>query len=163
MMKKRFAIAITIALLSISWGISGASATSKSPISIRFTLDTTHMKAGTTIHGTAFLTNSSSKTLMVESCALDGWLFVGLANKTIPFNPAVSAVGCLPSVKLKPGVNRFRITVWSMYQECSAHGTPRCPKSGMPGLPKGTYHTVIETLGLPRGTPTLTHLRVTVS
>lgn len=163
MMKKRLVVASAVALVWISWGVSAANATTKSPISLRINLATTHTKAGTPIKGTAILTNSSSKTLLVESCALNGWLFVGLATKTLPFNPAVTAVACAPSVHLMPGANRFRITVMTTYQECEVHGTPRCTNSGAPSLPKGTYFTVVETLGLPNGIPMLTHLRVTLS
>jgi hypothetical protein len=86
-----------------------------------------------------------------------------LANKTTPFTPVVAAVACAPSVKLKPGANRFRVTVMTVYQECEVHGTPRCTKTGSPSLPKGTYHTDVITLGLPKGTPTLTHVRVILS
>jgi hypothetical protein len=160
MRMKRVMAAIVVALLFVSWGVNGASATTKSPISIRFSLTTTHVKAGTPIKGTLIMTNSSSKTMLVESCATDGWLWVGLANKTTPFDPAVAAVACEGTVKLKPGANRFRITVMTVYQECQVDGTPRCTKSGSPSLPEGAYRTDVIALGVPQDTPTLTHLRV---
>jgi hypothetical protein len=159
---KRLALAITFVALSICGGASAASAAHRSPISIRIVLGTTLAKAGTPIHGTAILTNTNRTRLVVEACAYNGWLFVGLTNQSVTFDPAVTTVGCAPSVTLKPGANRFRITVATTYQECEVHGTPRCTKNGAPALPKGTYHTDVVTLGLPKGTPTLTHLRVTL-
>jgi hypothetical protein len=163
MVKKRLAVALATCLLSISTGAAGASAVAKSPLSLRFTLSTTTDKAGRPIKGIVTITNSSSKTLLVETCAINGWLWVGLANKTTPFEPASTSVACFPSVKIKPGPNRFPVTVMTEYQMCEKHGTPRCPNHGMPSLPKGTYRTDVVAVGLPKGTPVLTHLRVTLT
>jgi len=162
MKPKRFALAIAFVVLSICGGAPAANAAHRSPVSIRIVLDTTHAKAGTPIHGTAILTNTNRTRLLVETCAYNGWLLVGLTNKSVTFNPAVTSAACAPSVTLKPGANRFRITVATTYQECEVHGTPRCTKTGAPALPKGTYYTDVVALGLPKGTPTLNHLRVTL-
>ena len=89
---KRLALAITFVVLSICGGASAASAAHRSPISIRIVLDTTHAKAGTPIHGTAILTNTNRTRLVVEACAYNGWLFVGLTNKSVTFDPAVTTV-----------------------------------------------------------------------
>jgi hypothetical protein len=117
------------------------------------------VRGGHTIHGTAILTNSSSKTILVEACVANGWLFVGLANKNIPYDPAVSTVACNPTVRLKPGANRFAINVSTDYDVCSnSGGTPACGR-----LPSGTYHVAVTTLGLPKGTAFGSHIRVTLT
>jgi hypothetical protein len=163
MRKMRLALTLAFALLSVTWGVSAASASTKSPVSIRFTLSTSEVKAGVPIKATVIITNASATTLMVESCATDGWLWVGLANQTTPFTPAVATVACNASIKLKPGANRFPVTVMTVYQVFAGCGTPHCTTTGPPSLPKGIYHTDVITLGLPKGTPTLTHVRVTLS
>ena len=163
MLQKRLALALGVLLLSISSGVAGAGASPTSPVSLRFTLSTTTVRAGLPIKGTVIITNSSSTTLLVETCAVNGWLWVGLANKTTPFDPVSTMVGCAPSVKIKPGANRFPVKVMTVYQVCQMTGTPRCTKHGSPHLPKGVYRTDVVTAGLPKGTPVLTHLRVTLT
>jgi hypothetical protein len=141
-------------VLSILLGTSvAAGATGRSPVTIRIDLDATTVMAGRAIHGTALLTNTSDKTILVESCAVDGWLDVGLSNKNVSYEPIDPLIACAPSVKLRPGVNSFPVTVQTRYQVCfKKHGTPRCTKTGMPSLPKGTYHVDVVTAGLPKGT-----------
>jgi hypothetical protein len=154
-------ILLTVAFLvvSVCSFASGASAFVKSPVSIQVHLDATTVRAGHTIHGTATLSNASSKTILVEACAYNGWLFVGLANKNIQYDPAVTTVACNATVKLKPGANRFAISVSTDYDVCSeSGGTPRCGS-----LPLGTYHVAVTTLGLPKGTSFGTHIRVTLT
>lgn len=163
MRKKRIALTMAFVLFSISSGVSAASAATKSPVSIHFSLTTSKVKAGVPIKGIVIITNASSKTLMVESCASNGWLWVGLANKTTPFTPAAATVSCNASIKLRPGANRFPVKVMTVYQVFAGCGTPNCTTTGAPSLPKGIYHTDVITLGLPKGTPTLTHLRVTLT
>jgi hypothetical protein len=160
---KRFIAASGLIILLIVGGASSANATSKSPISIRVDLEATTAKDGEPILGFAILTNSSSKTVVVESCASDGWLFVGLANKGVPFRPIVLTDACVPSIKLRPGANQFAVKVATTYQECGMHSAPFCAKSGSPALPRGTYHLDVITLGLPKGTRVLTRSRVTLS
>lgn len=152
-----------VAFLAISWGVTSLSAASKSPISIRVSLDTSTTRAGHPIHGTAILTNSSSKSILVRTWECDEWLFEGLANKNVPYQPVVPLASCSPTIKLKPGVNRFPITVSTSYQVCQTRGTPRCTKSGMPSLPKGTYHIAVITNGLPKGTSYSDQIRITLS
>jgi hypothetical protein len=116
-------------------------------------------RAGHPIHGTAILTNASSKTILVEACAEDGWLFVGLANKNVPYDPAVATVACNATIKLKPGANRFAIAVSTDYDVCTnSGGVPACGR-----LPSGTYHVAVTTLGLPKGTTFGAHIRVTLT
>jgi hypothetical protein len=143
---KTFAIVIALASTITLSGMQAASATTKSQISIRVTLSTTHIAAGRTIRGVVTITNSGHATVPVKSCARNGWLFVGLANKKIVFSPAVATMSCASTVQIKPGANRFPVTVITRYEECST-------KSVCPPLPIGKYHTSVVTIGLPHGTP----------
>jgi hypothetical protein len=148
-------------------GATGAAkgTVAKSPISIRITLNQSRVVAGMPIKGTAVLTNAGRKTMLVQQCAVDGWLEVGLANKTIPFSPGYFEVECPPSVVLRPGPNRFPVTVLTTYESCLEPGgqsvvfVPKClspeqagSSSDLPPLPAGKYSTKLFTVGLPRHT-----------
>jgi len=146
-------------MVSVIAYTSAATASGKSPVSIRVHLNVTTVRGGRPIHGTAILTNASPKTILVEACAYDGWLFVGLTNKNVTFDPAVAAVACNATIKLKPGTNRFPIAVSTDYGVCYENGgTPACGR-----LPSGTYHVAVVTQGLPKGTSFESHLRVTLT
>jgi hypothetical protein len=152
-------LTVALLLVSVFGSASMASASGKSPVSILVHLNATTARAGHPIHGTATLLNAGSKTILVEACAYDGWLFVGLTNKNVPYDPAVAAVACNATVKLKPGANRFAISVSTDYDVCSGNGgTPPCGR-----LPSGTYHVAVTTLGLPKGTSFGSHIRVTLT
>jgi hypothetical protein len=135
---------------------ASANTNAKSPITVRIALSRTDAIAGESIRGVAIIINSTRNSIPVRSCALDGWLFVGIANKDIPFNPVVAVVACAGSIHLKPGANRFPLSVSTSYQQCgpsaSDTGGQHCTSTGMPPLPKGTYHTSVVILGLPPGT-----------
>lgn len=140
---------------SISRGSPGA----KAPITIRVKLQRTRVVAGTPINGMAILTNERDKPILVQQCAKDGWLAVGLTNKKIDFSPASGLVGCPPSVVLKPGPNRVSLKVVTTYQSCLQPGgesttfTPKCLSPGssspLPPLPPGRYKTKVVAIGLP--------------
>jgi hypothetical protein len=101
-------------------------------ITIRITLDRTRVVAGTSIKGTAVLTNTTSKAMLVQQCAADGWLAVGLVSKAIGFNPVWSEIACPPSLLLAPGPNRFPVKVITTYGSCLQPGgqsttfVPKC-------------------------------------
>jgi hypothetical protein len=78
------------------------------PIKIRITLSHTRVISGSSIKGDAVLTNTTSKTIIVQSCALDGRLDVGLVNSRITYSHIDPLVGCNPSVRLAPGRNQFQ-------------------------------------------------------
>jgi len=145
----------------------------KDRITIRINLDRTRVNGGTPIKGTAVVTNHGSKGLLVQQCAIDGWLAVGLSNKAVRFSPAFSAVACPPSIVLAPGPNRFPVTVSTTYQSCLQPGgqsttfVPRCvPTAGSsdqaPPLPAGRYSTKVVTLGLPSDTAVSNAVAVTL-
>jgi hypothetical protein len=159
MRTRRLLLTAALLVLSLIGSASVANASGTSPVSIRVHLNVTTVRGGRPIHGTAILTNASPKTILVEACAYDGWLFVGLTNKSVPFDPAVAAVACNATIKLKPGANRFPIAVSTDYGVCYENGgTPACGR-----LPSGTYHVAVTTLGLPKGTSFESHIRVTLT
>ena len=161
---RTFALAAIVAVVISAPGAAGAETAGagqkpSAPITIRVELDRTRVVAGTPIKGTVVVTNGSSKTIVVQQCAIDGWLAVGLANKTTRFAPAFALVGCAPSVPLKPGRNRFPVKVLTTSQSCLQPGgrsttfIAKCLSSGSsfapPPLPPGRYWTKVVTLGLP--------------
>jgi hypothetical protein len=169
MMARRVATIVALTLFSISMSAGASSATTKSPLSIRVDLTTTSIRAGHTVYGVALVTNSSSKSIRVQTWECDQWLLVGLANKDVPYDPAVAISACSDAIILEPGVNRVPITVSTMYQECAGGpptgkkiDIPWCPKTGMPALPKGTYHVVVITNGIPK-IASYSRVRVTIS
>jgi hypothetical protein len=104
-------------------------------------------------------TNTTAHSIIVEQCASDGWLAVGLANKKIAFGPAWSLVACPPVVHLVPGSQRFKFTVETTYLGCvptaiadSLTPAPICTPKGRPPLPAGHYKTKVVVLGLPDAT-----------
>jgi len=150
-------------------GVASAAEGSPKPrpsVTVHVSLATRRAVAGTPIKGTAILTNTTKTPITVETCAANGWLRVGLVNRTIGFNPAFTLIGCAPSVVLRPGVNRFPITVLTRYQSCLQPGgqsitpVPPCLPASSPGLnalpplPAGRYSTKTVTVGLPHDTST---------
>jgi hypothetical protein len=135
---------------------------SNAPIMIRVKLDRTRVVVGTPIKGTAVLTNESPRAILVQQCATDGWLAVGLTNEKIGFSPAWALIRCSPSVVLKPGPNRFPLKVVTTYESCLQPGgqstifIPKCLSSDsssiLPPLPPGRYSTKVVTMGLPSNT-----------
>jgi hypothetical protein len=155
-------IAATSGAGSVGASISRGGQKANAPITIRVKLDRTHVVAGTPIKGTAVLTNESFKAIVVQQCATDGWLAVGLTNEKIGFSPAWALVRCAPSVLLKPGPNRFPLKVVTTYESCLQPGgqsttfIPKCLSPGsssiLPPLPPGRYFTKVVTMGLPSNT-----------
>jgi hypothetical protein len=173
MWARRVIIVVAAALVSIAGTASASSAANKTPVSVQVKLNVTTIRAGHSIHGTAIITNSSSKSILVQGWSCEQWLYVGLASKKIAYDPAVPVSACPNSVTLKPGANRVPITVSTSYDVCQQgpqKGTvelPHCPKRGsavgMPALPKGTYHVVVLTNGLSEFAPYAFRVLVTLS
>lgn len=117
----------------------------RTPVTIRLRLDRTEVVPGAAIRGVATLTNTTRRTITVETCAADGWLDVGLSNQHIGFEPACGAVACAPTVHLAPGPNRFPVAVATTYDACTQSATratsqePACSSNGLPPLPTGIY------------------------
>jgi hypothetical protein len=157
---------IPLTALGLAAGALSACSTSATPgvahppVAITVSLQHTKVAAGTVIPGVATLTNNTVKTITVETCAWNGWLDVGLTTPSIPYRPGNGAVGCPPTVHLKPGRNHFAIKIWTTYLACTPHRTavsqkedlPLCVPRGMPALPAGHYVTSIAASGLPPNT-----------
>ena len=139
------------------------------PVEIRLVLSTTHVAAGTPIRGEALLTNTTGRTITVNACAADGWLYVGLTNSQVSYDPLSLMMACRPTVHLRSGVNRFAIAISTKFQTCtqrSSEATPQLPAcippKTMPPLPVGEYVTKVITSGLPHGTQLPPAIRVTL-
>jgi hypothetical protein len=151
-------VVLIIALLVVTSG----TADTKSSLSVRITLDHTTVRAGTDLHGVAYITNSSSRPLLVPSCTKSGLVDVGIENKTFTWQLVVGGVGCAENYHVPPGTLRVHFEVLTTYDTCvpkasdSDASSPICIDHRPPPLPKGKYHTVIAMLGLPPGT-TLSH------
>lgn len=149
---------------------TGRPSASRASVEVRFSLERTPVAGGVSLRGEAILYNTTPKSILVEQCAADGWLLVGLRSRRIPFDPAMPLVACPPSIRLHPGANPFPVNVVTTYQECVEPGgqswtpAPPClPGDGPPPLPAGSYRTCIVTYGLPADTRMPRPIKVTVT
>lgn len=140
-----------------------------SPVEIRLVLSTTQVVAGTPIRAEALLRNTTGRTITVNTCAADGWLFVGLTNNRVSYNAFRFLMACSPTVHLRPGVNRFAVSISTRFQGCTetlSEATPQLPAcippETKPPLPVGRYTTKVVTFGLPHGTQLPSPIRVTL-
>jgi hypothetical protein len=154
--------AVPIACAGSLWGVNAAGANPKprASVTVHLSLARQQVVAGTSIAGTATLTNTTKEPITVETCAANGWLEVGLVNRTIHFDPAFTLIGCAPSIVLRPGPNRFPVKVLTTYQSCVQGGgqsttyIPPCllastsRSNDLPPLPAGRYSTKTVTVGL---------------
>ena len=147
--------------LLVGWGTTTAGAAAVPPIKVHLTLAAHRVVAGHPIKGSMVLTNTSEREITVNTCALDGWLAVGLSGHGATpsfFHPAVR---CNPSVRLAPGTHRFHVTVSTSYTTCTgAEPAGNTPSSSFPNcavshgkqipppLPAGKYVTVVQLVGL---------------
>jgi hypothetical protein len=172
-MRRLGRIAFASAAVLLGWfGVADASG---SPAPIRVSLSLVHHRvaAGQTIKGTVVLTNGSSRSILVNTCAEDGWLEVGLKGHGYTFEETSSLVACKPTVRLKPGANRFPVVVLTSYETCQqppeapSRALPACVSTGssateLPPLPVGTYSTTVYITGLSHLTQTPNRLEVTL-
>ena len=166
-------MALAGAAVLLGWfGVADASG-SPAPIEVSLSLPHHRVVAGHTIKGTVVLTNGSSRSILVNTCAEDGWLEVGLKGHGYTFEETNSLVACKPTVRLKPGANRFPVEVLTSYDSCQqppeapSAALPACIATGssateLPPLPVGTYATKVYIVGLPHLTQTPNRLAVTL-
>jgi hypothetical protein len=141
--------------------VSRASKPPLAPIKVHVSLLTQKVIAGQVIKGTVVLTNTSEKAITVDTCAIDGWLAVGLSGKVNSYPFGHYAVSCAPSVRLKPGINRHPVRIITTYASCTQPEpsgsspsplSPNCTVSrgqmSPPPLPAGTYLTKVDIVGL---------------
>jgi hypothetical protein len=141
--------------LLMSWGgVAGASGSASAPIQVRVSLQHGRVLAGQPIKGTVVLTNATSRSITVESCARNGWLQVGLKGRGYAYQPNSTLIACPPSIRIAPGANRFPVTVQTTYEGClqaggqSATSLPPCTSAGPPPLPAGKYSATVFIAGL---------------
>jgi hypothetical protein len=156
------AVVLVIAVLVVTSG----TADTRSSFSVRITLDNTRVRAGTYLHGVAYVTNSSNQPLLVPSCNKGGLLAVGIQNKAIPWQLAIAGTGCTAKYYVPPGTMRIAFEAPTTYDSCVRQASdavgnePLCVHQLPPPLPKGKYYTVVGMLGLPPGTSLATPLTV---
>jgi len=138
-------------------------------VSDELVLDSTVVRAGTTIQGDLVVTNASGTAIDLRDphgCTPD--YAVGLANASLPATnaPGFAAVCGSAALVLPPGTTRFPIGVMTMYSGCTngptpsggGGGFPRCTSTGPPALPSGGYVAVLygSSLALPAATARVT-------
>jgi hypothetical protein len=74
------AVVLVVALASCD-GTALDNQRAPAPITVRITLSHTRVISGPSIKGKAVFINTTSKTVIVQSCALDGWLDVGTGQQ----------------------------------------------------------------------------------
>jgi hypothetical protein len=168
---------VAVLALFLGWGTPAAAQTAaKPPVTVHLTLATHRIVAGHPIKATVVLTNTADHGLTVNTCAIDGWLAVGLSGQTASQSFFHSAVGCKPSVRLAPGTRRFHVTVSTTYTTCTGavpagnaptSSFPDCTVSDgrqtPPPLPAGRYSTVVQLVGLDGETQPPNRIVVTLS
>ena len=159
------AVVLVIGVLVVTSG----TADTRSSLSVRITLDKTTVRAGTYLHGVAYITNSSNQSLLVPSCNKGGLLAVGIQNKAIPWQLAIAGVGCITKYHVPPGTMRIAFEAPTTYDSCAGNAgdsissEPLCVHRLPPPLPKGKYYTVVGMLGLPPGTTLSSPLTVNLT
>ena len=158
-MKQLSVLVALVGLCLVASSCTTSTSRPPAPVEIRLALSTTHVVAGTQIRGEALLTNTTSRTITVNTCAIDGWLFVGLRNSRVSYEPIRALVLCSPTAHLRPGVNRVAVSISTRFQGCTGTASeatpqlPACsPQKTEPPLPVGRYTTKVATFGLPPGT-----------
>ena len=159
-MNIRSGVLIGFALL-FGWGaVAETSVAALPPLKVRLTLTETQVVAGQPIKGAVVLTNGTDKSIIVNTCATNGWLAVGLTGQVDSYPFGSLLVTCPPSIRLAPGANRFPVTVITTYASCvqpQPAGTPWAPvptctvsngRLTKPPLPAGRYATKLHLVGL---------------
>ena len=147
------------ALVVASFTATEATAGSPShPVKVRVIVGRHRVVAGHSIEGTVVLTNTTARQITVDTCAANGWLAVGLSGRVDSYPFAHTDIGCAPTVRLVPGINRFPVTVITTYASCTqpqpaggsspTPSTPTCTVAGPPPLPAGSYVTKVDVVGL---------------
>jgi hypothetical protein len=154
--------------------LAGASGSDVPPIGPHLTLTTHRVIAGHPIEGTVVLTNTTHHNIIVNTCASDGWLAVGLSGRVNSYPFSSFLIRCAPSIRLAPGANRFPVSVATTYAGCTQPQpggtppsvTPTCAMANAhlspPPLPAGRYSTKLHLVGLTGLTQTPNRVVVTL-
>ena len=139
---------------------------SRAPVVESLTLDSHRVVSGDDLSAIVTFTNTTNHVIVVQSCARNQWLFVGLVNGSTKYEPATTTIACAPTVRLTPGRNTFAVTIHTGPEPCAWGYSPRTP-SGCPDprawvLPPGQYSTKVIVVGLPTSSSKPPALRVVV-
>lgn len=117
----------------------------------RLDLDRTVVRRGQPLRGVLTLINKTGRP--VPYC--NGYVSIGLAKPGLPYQPTVSAIGCVATAQrptIARGTSHIRVRVDTRYQQCNPNGrptpvAPRCLGASnnqrIPQLPPGTYQVVL--------------------
>jgi hypothetical protein len=158
--------ALTAALFSACGAPATIRPKATAPLTMALHLDRTRAKVGPSISGVAVLTNHTTRALTSRGCLV---IEVGLANSSIPFDPAFVDSLCLRTNRFPPGARTIKIAVLTTYLSCAQNplgvstSHPACTATGMPPLPPGQYSTKVVAIGLPPGTALPSTTQVTLS
>jgi hypothetical protein len=116
----------------------------------RLVLQQTHVTAGTPIRGTLVVTYRGHAPINLNRGCRPRYAVVVTNHRYQPETAFPSDCGTAPFI-IKPGVNRFAITVVTTYGSCSAAAnqaasrSPACRhgRERMPPLPQGRYQAVL--------------------
>jgi hypothetical protein len=109
--------------------------------------------AGSDVHATLVIDNTTDKTVTLEppGTCREKWA-VSLTNATVPLTLTFTTECGLQRTRLLPGANRFPVIVLTTYTGCVRQGavgtaiTVRClPDGSLPPLPSGQYQVVLST------------------
>lgn len=163
------AAAVGLILLVLPSSAARSAQRHSRPVAVRVELSSHRVVAGGPLHGSVVLTNSTPHRITVETCA-DGWLQVALKNRKYSPGFAHLLPACPPTVHLKPGANRFHVTVLTTYGGClepggqSSVSIPACVSGNkLPPLPPGRYVTTVSISGLDHLTRQPRQVRVTLA
>ncbi len=168
---------LVVPVLLLGWSSAAAAqATPSPPVTVHLALATDHVTSGHRITGTVVLTNTSDRTITVDTCAVNGWLSVGLSGHGIAPSSAHTVVGCNPTVRLAHGAHRFRVTVITTYGGCAQAEPAGNPSQSIlpcvmssgsrispPPLPAGKYSAVVQLVGLDGDTRAQNRVVVTLA
>ena len=97
-MRKTWQAFVAASATLVFVGVSGsAGAIGSAPVAVRVNLTHDRVVVGTPIVSTVVLTNTTKHRIVVNQCAINGWLAVGLENKVIPYDAYFSEVECAPT------------------------------------------------------------------
>ena len=114
---------------------------------IGLSLDQTTAPArGEFLDATVTVNNDTGKPIALPSGPCVGWIQVGLANRSAPFDANWITPACQASY-LPTGVSTYPVQIATTYQSCGGP-SPKCvgpQHNQIPDLPAGTYSTAIQT------------------
>ena len=170
MLARRVIVVVAMTLLSIAARRVRRARATRRRCQCKCKLNVTTIRAGHSIHGTAILTNSSSKSILVQAWSMRPVALRRTGQQEVPYDPAVADVR-LP--ELRHAQARCQSSTDHRVDEVTTFAEQGPQKGTIQGtalhqrrcarLPKGTYHVVVITNGLSEFAPYSSRIRVTLS